>query len=63
MGSGGGTCCVLVSKRQELLAEGVHVRTRELMLEVTGYRGLQGDTACGALGLGNWTLGKLGWMH
>jgi len=40
MGGGGGTHCVLVSKRQELLAEGVHVRTRELTLEAMGYRGL-----------------------
>ena len=40
MGSGGGTRCVLVSKRQELLAEGVHVRTGEFTLETMGYRGL-----------------------
>ena len=40
MGSGGGTRCVLVSERQELLAEGVRVRTGEFTLETTGYRGL-----------------------
>jgi len=40
MGSGGGTRCMLVSERQELLAEGVCVRTGEFTLETTGYRGL-----------------------
>ena len=40
MGSGRGTHCVLVSERQELLAEGVCVRTGEFTLETTGYRGL-----------------------
>jgi len=40
MGSGGGMRRVLVSKRQELLAEGVRVMTGEFMVETTGYRGL-----------------------
>ena len=40
MGGGGGMCRVLVSKRQELLVEGVRVRTGEFTLEATGYRGL-----------------------
>ena len=40
MGDGGGTRRVLVSERQELLAEGVRVRTGEFTLEATGFRAL-----------------------
>jgi len=40
IGGGGGRRRVLVSERQELLAEGVRVKTGESTLEATGYRGL-----------------------
>lgn len=36
MGGGGGTRCVLVGKWEELLAEGVRVRTGEFTSEATG---------------------------
>jgi len=35
MGGGGGTRCMLVGKREELLAEGVRVRTGDFTPEAT----------------------------
>ena len=39
MGGGGGACRVLLREREELLAEGVHVRTGEFTPDLKGEGG------------------------